>query len=74
MLRLRWLSLLAGQWARDRRRREVWHPANEDGFITSAPEASAAAEYCGRPDVGAEPGFWAPWLVVEYALFPAMAA
>jgi hypothetical protein len=43
---------------------------NETGFITSAAEASAAAEYCGREDVGAEPGFWAPWLVVEYALFP----
>ena len=46
---------------------------NEAGFITSAPEASVAAEYCGRQDVGAEPGFWAPWLVVEYALFPEMA-
>jgi len=46
---------------------------NEAGFITSAPEASVAAEYCSRQDVGAEPGFWAPWLVVEYALFPEMA-
>ena len=43
---------------------------NEAGFITSAPEASVAADYCGRQDVGPEPGFWGPWLVVEYALFP----
>lgn len=43
---------------------------NEAGFITSAAESSAASEYCGREEVGAEQGFWAPWLVVEYALFP----
>jgi len=38
------------------------------GFIASANDALAAAEYCGREDVGAEPGFWAPWLVMEYSL------
>ena len=38
------------------------------GFIASARDAVAAAEYCGRDNVGAEPGFWAPWLVVDYAL------
>lgn len=47
---------------------------NEHGFITSGAEASAAAAYCGQEEVGAEPGFWAPWSVVEYPLFPGLAA
>ena len=38
------------------------------GFIGSMAQALTAAEYCGREDAPAEPGFWAPWLVVEYAL------
>jgi hypothetical protein len=41
---------------------------NETGFIATAGDAVRAAEYCGREEVGAEPGFWAPWLVVEYDL------
>lgn len=38
------------------------------GFIASPGDALDAAGYCGREEVGAEPGFWAPWLVVEYGL------
>ncbi len=38
------------------------------GLIDSASDALTAADYCGREDVGAEPGFWAPWLVTEYSL------
>lgn len=45
---------------------------NEVGFIASRDDASAAAEYCGREEVGAEPGLWAPWLVVEYSLAAVM--
>ncbi len=41
---------------------------NAAGLIDSAGDALKAAEYCGREDVGAEPGFWAPWLVAEYSL------
>ncbi len=39
---------------------------NPAGFISSVADALKAAEYCAREDVGAEPGFWAPWLVVEF--------
>jgi len=41
---------------------------NDVGLIQSAEDATTAAMYCGREDVGAEPGFWAPWLLVEYSL------
>jgi hypothetical protein len=41
---------------------------NASGFITSADDARTVAEYCGREELGAEEGFWAPWLVVEYPL------
>lgn len=45
---------------------------NDKGFIAAAEDAHAAASFCGRDEVGAEPGFWAPWLVVEYGLHEAM--
>ena len=32
----------------------------KSGLIDDANDALAAASYCGRADVGAEPGFWAP--------------
>ena len=38
------------------------------GFIESASDALKAADHCGSDEVGAEPGFWAPWLVTEYPL------
>ncbi len=41
---------------------------NADGFVDTYHDAMKAAEFCGRDEVGAEPGFWAPWLVVEYDL------
>lgn len=40
------------------------------GFFDSDDDALAATTYCGRDEVGAEPGFWAPWLVTEYPLMP----
>jgi len=39
-----------------------------NGFLVEEGDALAAAQYCGRPEVAAEPGFWAPWLVMEYSL------
>jgi len=45
----------------------------ETGFISSAREALEVARYCGQDNVGAEPGFWAPWLVVEYRVSSAEA-
>jgi hypothetical protein len=47
---------------------------NEVGFIAAEADASVAAEYCGQEDVGAEPGFWAHWLVMEYSLFTGVAS
>jgi hypothetical protein len=38
------------------------------GFVVEADDAATAAEYCGREEVGAEPGFWAPWLITEYSV------
>jgi len=40
---------------------------NGEGFIDDHSAAVAAAEYCARDDVGAEPGPWLPWLLVEYS-------
>ena len=39
-----------------------------NGFIASAEEAQRAASYCGSGEVGAEPGFWGAWLVMEYPI------
>lgn len=41
---------------------------NAHGFITDERQARIAAEYCGRPEVAAEPGLWQPWLIVDYPL------
>jgi hypothetical protein len=41
---------------------------NDEGLIDDLTVAIAAAEYCGRDDVGAEPGLWMPWLLVQYSL------
>jgi hypothetical protein len=38
----------------------------ENGLIQSAADARQAADYCGLESVGAEPGIWLPWLIVEY--------
>ena len=48
--------------------RDLGIKPSSTGFLADPVQAVAAAEYCGREDVGGEPGFWAPWLVVEYPL------
>ncbi len=36
------------------------------GLISTSELATKVAEYSTRPEVGAEPGLWLPWLVVQY--------
>ncbi len=43
----------------------------ERGFIESASDALSAAQFCRKKGSGAEPGYWAPWLVREYPLVAA---
>jgi hypothetical protein len=38
------------------------------GLVAGGAAARAAAAYCARDDVGAEPGLWLPWQIVEYPL------
>lgn len=38
---------------------------NAEGLIESLQEAALATDYTGRDDVGAEPGLWLPWLMLE---------
>lgn len=46
--------------------REFGVRPNNSGLLDSFKEASQAAEYVQRDEVGAEPGIWMPWLIVEY--------
>ncbi len=39
---------------------------NTHGFLDDFEVASRCVEYISRDDVGAEPGLWLPWLLVEY--------
>ena len=39
---------------------------NKFGFIDSFDEALKCVEYISRDDVGAEPGLWLPWLVIDH--------
>jgi hypothetical protein len=41
---------------------------NEMGLLDTFEEASRVAEYVNREDVGAEPGLWLPWLIVQYPI------
>lgn len=41
---------------------------NDMGLLDTFEEAATVAEYVNRDEVGAEPGLWLPWLVVEYPL------
>jgi hypothetical protein len=41
---------------------------NEQGFLPDLESARRAVTYISRPDVGAEPGLWLPWLLVEHPL------
>ncbi len=43
-------------------------PNPTTGLLDSYEEAVAAANYINSDGVGAEPGLWLPWLVVEYPL------
>lgn len=49
--------------------RELEIRPNSYGFIDTFEEASACAEYASRDDVGAEPAFWQPWLIVQYPVY-----
>jgi len=40
---------------------------NEHGFIGTAEDAARCVGHISREDVGAEPGLWLPWLIVEYS-------
>lgn len=39
---------------------------NSNGFIDSAPDAKRCVELIESDEVGAEPGLWLPWLLLEY--------
>jgi len=39
---------------------------NAHGLIDDPDAAAGAAEFLARPETGAEPGVWVPWLVVRY--------
>lgn len=41
---------------------------NGRGLLDTFEEAATVADYVNRDDVGAEPGLWLPWLVVQYPL------
>jgi len=40
---------------------------NPYGLIANLEEACKCVEYISRPDVGAEPGLWLPWLLVDHS-------
>jgi hypothetical protein len=40
---------------------------NANGLIDTFAKAQAAALYIGRNEIGAEPGLWVPWLIIEHA-------
>lgn len=39
---------------------------NQHGLIQTIDEARKCIEYISRDDVGAEPGLWLPWLIVDH--------
>ena len=39
---------------------------NANGLIDTFEEAQAAVSYIGRDEVGAEPGLWLPWLIIDH--------
>ncbi|HEU5171320.1 MAG TPA: hypothetical protein VFU46_12320 [Gemmatimonadales bacterium] len=47
--------------------RDVGIRPNASGLLADADEAHRAVEYISRDDVGAEPGLWLPWLLVEHS-------
>jgi hypothetical protein len=47
--------------------RELGIRPNEAGLIGSAEQAEQAVAYISRDEVGAEPGLWLPWLIIEHS-------
>jgi hypothetical protein len=45
--------------------RELGIRPNEHGLIGTWEQAQKSVEYIRRDDVGAEPGLWLPWLVID---------
>jgi hypothetical protein len=41
---------------------------NDHGLIGTFEEAKAAVAYIGRDEVGAEPGLWLPWLIIDHSV------
>ena len=42
--------------------------ANGVGLLDTFEEAATVADFVNREDVGAEPGLWLPWLVMEFPI------
>lgn len=40
---------------------------NAHGLIASQADAETVAAHCRKPEVGTEPGFWAPWILAQYS-------
>jgi hypothetical protein len=38
-----------------------------NGFIGNLDDAIRCAQYISKPEVGAEPGVWQPWLIIDYS-------
>ena len=39
---------------------------NASGLISTFEEACRCVEFISRDEIGAEPGLWLPWLVIEH--------
>ncbi|MEZ6069302.1 MAG: hypothetical protein R3C10_03315 [Pirellulales bacterium] len=39
---------------------------NSSGFVGEFEDACSCVDYISRDDVGAEPGLWLPWLIIEH--------
>ena len=48
--------------------RELDIRPNPAGLLTDPDEARRAVAYISRDDVGAEPGLWLPWLLLEHSI------
>ena len=47
--------------------RELGIRPNSSGLLSDPEEARRAVAYISRDDVGAEPGLWLPWLLLEHS-------
>jgi hypothetical protein len=48
--------------------RELGIRPNSSGLLSDPEESRRAVAYISRDDVGAEPGLWLPWLLLEHSL------